>query len=126
MCKDPRPHTNRNDKESLLWTNEVWKFTPERDNKHPAPYPVNLPLNCIKKTKPLTGGGVVLDPYSGSGTTGIAALMEGMDYIGFDISQNYVDKARERLEHFQKTGTDIKFSFPDSSEEGSGALESFF
>ena len=41
--------------------------------------------------------GVVLDPYSGSGTTGLAAQLLGHDYIGFDLSDEYHDMARERL-----------------------------
>ena len=42
--------------------------------------------------------GVVLDPYSGSGTTGLAAKLLGHDYIGFDLSKEYHDMARERFE----------------------------
>ena len=38
-----------------------------------------------------------MDPYSGSGTTGLAAKLLGHDYIGFDLSQEYHDMARERI-----------------------------
>jgi DNA modification methylase len=41
--------------------------------------------------------GVILDPYSGSGTTGLAATLLGHDYIGFDLSDDYHDMARERI-----------------------------
>jgi DNA modification methylase len=41
--------------------------------------------------------GVVLDPYSGSGTTGLAATLLGHNYIGFDLSDDYHDMARERI-----------------------------
>ena len=41
--------------------------------------------------------GVVFDPYSGSGTTGLVATLLGHDYIGFDLSEEYHDMARERI-----------------------------
>jgi len=74
----------------------VWKFGPEMRNPHPAPYPIILPLRCIQGV--MKESGVVLDPYSGSGTTGLAAKLLGHDYIGFDLSQEYHDMARERFE----------------------------
>jgi DNA modification methylase len=64
-------------------------------NPHPAPYPIQLPARCIQAV--MTEPGVVLDPYSGSGTTGLVATMLGHDYIGFDLSEEYHDMARERF-----------------------------
>jgi DNA modification methylase len=42
-------------------------------------------------------GGVVLDPFVGSGTTGIAALSEGRNYIGIDLNPAYCALAEERI-----------------------------
>lgn len=42
-------------------------------------------------------GGVVLDPFCGSGTTGMAALQEGFDFLGFELSEEYSQIARLRL-----------------------------
>jgi DNA modification methylase len=42
-------------------------------------------------------GGVVLDPFCGSGTMGIAALLEGFSYIGIEIDDYYYSISRERL-----------------------------
>jgi len=42
-------------------------------------------------------GAVVLDPFMGSGSTGCAAMVEGMQFIGIDITPEYVDIARRRL-----------------------------
>ena len=64
-------------------------------NPHPAPYPIILPLRCIQAV--MSEPGLVLDPYSGSGTTGLAAKLLGHDYIGFDLSDEYHNMARERL-----------------------------
>jgi site-specific DNA-methyltransferase (adenine-specific) len=75
----------------------VWKFGPEMRNSHPAPYPLELPLRCVESI--LGSPGVVLDPYSGSGTTGVAAALLGHDYIGFDVSEKYLLESKERIEH---------------------------
>ena len=47
-------------------------------------------------------GGVVLDPFVGSGSTGIAAVLEGHDFIGIDTDATYLEIARARITHWQK------------------------
>ena len=44
-------------------------------------------------------GGVVLDPYMGSGSTGKAAMREGFRFIGCDLDESYLAIARARIEH---------------------------
>jgi site-specific DNA-methyltransferase (adenine-specific) len=44
-------------------------------------------------------GGVVLDPFMGSGTTGIACVLEGRDFIGIELNQEYVEIAKKRIEY---------------------------
>lgn len=62
---------------------------------HQAVQPLYLPEKYIKAvTNP---NDIVLDPWVGSGTTGVAALMLGRRFIGFDVSQEYVDIVTERL-----------------------------
>lgn len=73
----------------------VWHFPPDMKNKHPAPYPLLLPLRCIQAV--LSEPGVVLDPYNGSGTTGVAATLLKHDYIGMDLSENYLKESEERI-----------------------------
>ena len=77
-----------------------WKFGHEMSNPHPAPYPIKLPLRCIQGI--MQEKGVILDPYSGSGTTGLAAKLLGHDYIGFDLSDEYHDMARKRFDNPSK------------------------
>ena len=43
-------------------------------------------------------GGLVLDPFLGSGSTGIAALQESCDFVGIDMTQHYVDIAERRIQ----------------------------
>lgn len=58
---------------------------------HFAVYPVTLPQRCILAgCKP---GGTVLDPFNGSGTTGLAAQRTGRRYIGIDLSRDYLELA---------------------------------
>ncbi len=76
----------------------IWRFPPERKNDHPAPFPLVLPVRIILSL--LNGErGMVLDPYSGSGTTCVAAKLLGSDYIGIDISNEYKILSEKRLEN---------------------------
>lgn len=67
---------------------------------HPAVFPVKLPEMCIQdhgveKTK------VVLDPFMGIGSTAVAAVNLGVDFIGFEIDEKYINIAYERIEKAQ-------------------------
>lgn len=76
----------------------VWEILPERDQRHPNPFPIELPTRCIYSV--LDGRkGIVLDPYCGIGTTLVAAKLLGCDYLGIDISETYVAIAKERLQN---------------------------
>jgi len=69
-----------------------------RDNliKHPAPYHKELPLYYINL---LTDkGDVVLDPFSGIGTTGIACKELNRDYIGYELNETYNNFAKKRID----------------------------
>jgi DNA modification methylase len=76
---------------------DVWDFCAERNNEHPAPFPVDLPLRCISSVKageerPL----IVFDPYHGSGTTSIVAEALGHNWLGCDISDEYIEMFEKR------------------------------
>ena len=73
---------------------DVWQFDQERNNPHPAPFPVELAQRCISSTDE----GIVLDPFVGSGTTAIAAEMEEREWIGIDIDPLYCELAEKRIE----------------------------
>jgi DNA modification methylase len=62
---------------------------------HPAPFPWQLAEWCGKLICP--PGGTILDPFSGSASTGVAAIRNGWNYIGIDAAEEYVDMSRERL-----------------------------
>ena len=75
----------------------IWRFPPERDNSHPAPFPLELPLRAIYSVMDETQSGIILDPFAGSGTTLVAAKILGHHYIGIEISPEYVKMAQNRL-----------------------------
>lgn len=78
---------------------DVWEFTQEMNNPHPAAFPVELISRIISSTTAQT----VLDPFMGSGTTAIAALQHKRNYIGIDISPEYCKMAEKRIEERNKT-----------------------
>jgi len=77
----------------------IWRFPPERKNGHPAPFPLVLPTRIIYSILD-DKKGVILDPYVGSGTTCLAAKLLGSDYIGIDISKEYIKDAKNRLKNY--------------------------
>lgn len=72
---------------------DVWDIPQERNNSHPAPFPVALVDRIIDSTH----AQLILDPFMGSGTTAIAAKQLGRDFIGIDISPTYCAQSVERL-----------------------------
>ena len=86
----------------LEWTKSIWKMKTESAKrvKHPAPFPEELPHRLINLYS--FENDIVLDPFMGSGTTAVAALKNNRRYIGYDISEEYVRIANERLERVGK------------------------
>ncbi|MEU1606027.1 DNA-methyltransferase [Micromonospora matsumotoense] len=75
---------------------DVWRIaTRPYRGSHVAPFPIDLPLRAIAAGCPPDG--IVLDPFSGAGTTGLAALQLGRRYVGVDISATFHDEAMARL-----------------------------
>jgi modification methylase len=79
----------------------IWRFPPERENPHPAPFPLALPIRCIFSVMDEKKGGLVIDPYCGSGTTLVAAKILGHNFIGIDISKEYVEFSEKRLKNYK-------------------------
>lgn len=71
-----------------------------RIGEHQATQPLYLPEKYIKATT--NEGDLVVDPWMGSGTTGVAALSLNRKFIGFDIVESYLVEAKERFEEAQK------------------------
>ncbi|WP_406000727.1 DNA-methyltransferase [Streptomyces sp. NBC_00829] len=75
---------------------DVWDITTKPyPAAHFAVFPIDLPIRCIKAG--CKAGGTVLDPFSGSGTTGAAARQLGRKYVGIDLNAGYHDLAKQRF-----------------------------
>lgn len=75
-------------------TPNVLAYPAVRAGDHPTQKPVDLLRRLVDVvTSP---GGLVLDPFAGSGTTGVAAIMEGRRFLGFEITEHYAQVARDR------------------------------
>ena len=82
---------------------DVWEMKPAK-NPHPAPFPIDLPRRALVASK-IPKGGIVLDPFMGSGTTAVACKEAGIGYLGFELSEKYIGWANERL-----TAVPVSFS----------------
>lgn len=81
----------------IKWTQSVWTFPAVNAKKigHPAPFPLELPHRLINLYS--YEGDTVLDPFCGSGTTCIAAVQNKRNYIAYDINDEYVKLAQNRI-----------------------------
>lgn len=70
---------------------------PIRANHHPTVKPTDLMRYLCRLVTPPNG--VILDPFTGSGSTGKAALLEGFNFIGIEQSEEYAAIAKARIEH---------------------------
>lgn len=96
--KRPDPGTDTIDKDTFLKsTDSVWQISTDSKigNQHPAPFPVKLAQRAIELFS--FEGDIVLDPFIGSGSTAIAAKRTDREYVGYDISKEYCNLARDRL-----------------------------
>jgi len=80
---------------------DVWEFTQEMNNEHPAAFPVDL----ISRIVSSTDAKIVLDPFMGSGTSAIASIRNRRNYIGIEKAPEYCKMAEKRIEEYKK----IKF-----------------
>jgi site-specific DNA-methyltransferase (adenine-specific) len=92
---------------------DVWEFTQEMNNEHPAPFPVTLIDRIISSTT----AKIILDPFSGSGTTAIVALGLRREYIGIELSPEYCEKSEMRIERNKKQSELLKFKPPTLFQE---------
>ena len=81
------------------YISSIWKFPPEHDRDHPAPFPVELPFRLIKLFS--FTNDIILDPFMGSGTTALAAKMVERHFLGYELNKNYIKLGEKRLKQYQ-------------------------
>ena len=86
----------RGSEDGSLKTGAGEERTTSRKNTHPTVKPTDLMRYLCRMITP--PGGTVLDPFAGSGSTGKAAVLEGFQFVGFELSEEYTDLANARIE----------------------------
>lgn len=83
---------------SIASLSNIWRINPshKKDTQHPCAYPIELVERCLSIEENLNDK-IVLDPYMGSGTTAIASIKHKCKYIGFELSNEYIEKAKQRI-----------------------------
>jgi modification methylase len=103
------PHTERifiiakNDwipQKECVQYGEVWTIPPERTDKHPATFPTKLAVRVALSV--CEKGKRILDPFMGSGTTGVACVQTGRNFIGIEIDPGYFKIAEKRIRDAQQ------------------------
>jgi len=84
-----------NDKDNLDPVSERWRTQPSA-NHHPTVKPTELMRYLCRLVTP--PGGIILDPFMGSGSTGKAAMYEGFEFVGIELTDEYLPIAKARIE----------------------------
>jgi len=92
----------------MEWTKSIWTMNAESARRigHPAPFPEELPYRLIQLYS--FKDDIILDPFMGSGTTAISALKSERKFVGYDISEEYINLAHNRIRPYL---SQIKFYF---------------
>jgi site-specific DNA-methyltransferase (adenine-specific) len=88
-----------NDGRAVAADNAYQRGKTERTNHHPTVKPTDLMAYLVRLVTP--PGGTVLDPFTGSGSTGKACMCEGFNFVGCELSPEYLAIAKARIEHEQ-------------------------
>ena len=75
-------------------------ISPTAKNTHPTIKPINLMAYLCRLITPPNG--TVLDPFMGSGSTGIAARLEGFNFVGMEMDEDYFKVAETRIKSYEK------------------------
>lgn len=104
VCHDCGKTDNGSNDHSKCGGKYEYKLCAPIKNSHPTVKPLALMQYLVRLTKTPTGG-IVIDPFMGSGTTGMACVLEIRDFIGIDTDEEYYEIAGKRIKAVQKTQT---------------------
>ena len=99
---------NGNKQMKDVWTTSLTKPSEKKEGKHPTQKPLEL-LNKIIEAS-TNEGDLILDPFNGSGTTGISAFGLNRKYIGIEKEEQYCNLTIKRLETQKRKGNQIKIN----------------
>jgi DNA modification methylase len=90
-------HSDREKDDGVGGDNPRNRTNAAKQNFHPTVKPTDLMRQLVRLVTP--PGGVVLDPFTGSGSTGKAAILEGFEFIGCELTEEYLPIIEGRLNH---------------------------
>lgn len=93
--------------EFIEWTKSVWTMNTESAKRigHPAPFPEELPNRLIKLFS--FTNDIIIDPFMGSGTTAIAAIKNKRNFVGYEINEEYINLANNRILNLKEKISEI-------------------
>jgi DNA modification methylase len=94
-------HSDREMADGVGGDNPRNRTNEAKQNFHPTVKPTSLMRYLIKLVTPPNG--TVLDPFTGSGSTGKAAILEGFNFVGIELTEDYLPIIKGRLEHAEAT-----------------------
>jgi len=103
---DPQRHSDRELTDGVGGDNPRNRTNQAKQNFHPTVKPTTLMEYLIKLVTP--PGGVVLDPFTGSGSTGKAAILQGFDFIGIEMTEEYLPIMEGRLKYAEALVAEAK------------------
>jgi site-specific DNA-methyltransferase (adenine-specific) len=100
---DVMGHFDQPDIQKYFYAPRVTRKEKGEYNDHPTVKPINLMRYLVRIYTP--SGGKVLDPFNGTGTTGIASIQEGRSYVGIELSEHYREISEKRIkDHCSDSG----------------------
>lgn len=95
------PTLNKNSAARFFYCPKASKADRGINNSHPTVKPTKLMRYLCKLITP--PGGVILDPFMGSGTTGVAAVLEGFKFIGIELNEEYMKISNSRIQNAEQS-----------------------
>ena len=91
----------------MEWTKSIWTMKAESARRigHPAPFPEELPNRLIQLYS--FTNDIILDPFMGSGTTAVASIKSKRNFIGYDISEEYIKLAENRIKNAHEISNNL-------------------
>src|SRR3990167_2988988 len=97
-----------------VWSMGTPKPIEKRFGKHPTQKPEDLLKRIVLAST--NKGDLIIDPFSGSSTTGIAAYLLGRNFIGIDLDKNYLDLSIKRFEELDKNMKKVVYKNTNRTE----------
>jgi len=106
------------------WFNQFWNITGASTKEHPAPFPLELANRLVQMFSFV--GDIVLDPFSGTGTTMLASMKNNRNSIGIEIDSEYCQMALKRLSKETSLFEDNNLIFIENIEKQANMLKKCF